>query len=108
MSLSEQADEITRSIDDYRKQIGDVAAENAHVKRFQFLKGRILAAKPDWAIILTEKLNLALYDNRGSCPTHAIQSFRSGKRLQSKRRQNVGAKDGSIRSDIYQERHLYP
>src|SRR5438105_13164911 len=101
MPLTEQADDIARSIHDHGEEVGDVATEDAHVERFQFRQGSILAAEHDFALILLREPNGRFDDDRGSLATHTTEFVQRTPLRYSKGVQDILTEDGAIRGRIH-------
>jgi hypothetical protein len=60
MALANEADDIARAVDDDGKEVGDVAAEHAHVKRIGLGECREGSPEEDRATIFTPQSNLRI------------------------------------------------
>ncbi len=108
MPLADQADHISRPIDDDSKQVGDVAAKHAHVESGDFRERRELTSKGDSAAILTEKDDLGLDTDGGAHTAYPGKLIGKCEMGQVNCFQNVRAEDSTIRPDVHQKTRLYP
>ena len=76
MLLPEQADGIALPIDNQRKQVQNVAAEDAHVQGLQACETGKLAAEESLALLIAITANLCCHDDRIGRTSNAIR--RSG------------------------------
>ncbi|MGO9464223.1 MAG: hypothetical protein ACLQVF_08715 [Isosphaeraceae bacterium] len=82
MPLADQAHQISGPVDDDRKQVGNVAADHAHVKGGDFGERRELTSKGDSVAVLTEKTDLGLDTDGGARTTYPGKLIRRSERRQ--------------------------
>jgi hypothetical protein len=71
--LAEEADGVAGTVHDHRKEIGEVAAEDAHVQGGGIGESGVPPAEDDTYPILAGKLNLRIEKNGGRQTTHATE-----------------------------------
>jgi hypothetical protein len=109
VALSEEADDIARAIDDQGEQANDVAAEHAHVYRFQVGNRGILAMKDNLAPpFLTTEADLCFDDDRPYCSPHAPDTLLGGNGLETECFEDWGAEDRTVCTRIHQKWRLHP
>jgi hypothetical protein len=75
MLSSQQAHDIARAINDHSKQARDIAAQHAHVERFQLSHGGVPTPKYDLPAVLTYEPNLGFHENRVHHATQASEAI---------------------------------
>ena len=96
MPLTDHADDIFRSVNDDRKQIGDVAAEHTHVENCDLRERRKLSAKSDSISVLTEKDDLSLDTDGWTHTAYPAKLVGRRQRWKLKGLQNIGAEYSAI------------
>jgi len=96
MSLSEQADDVARPINNHCEQTGNVSAQYAYVECLQLGDGCVLSPQHDLAGLLASEPNLGFDYHRIDHASDTAEASVSYHGLETERRQHGRAKHGAV------------